>query len=87
VKAYPHRTALARRVRDGDAFVLLGRLEARGLVTRRKDLYALTRRGRDELELTGAVAHLVVSSRVKALHRRSRRSGEGSVAQTGREAR
>jgi DNA-binding PadR family transcriptional regulator len=64
VKRYPHRTALARRLRDGYAFVLLGRLEARGLVTRRDDVYRLTRRGRNELELTRAVAHLVVFSRI-----------------------
>jgi DNA-binding PadR family transcriptional regulator len=64
VKRYPHRAALARRVRDGRAFVVLGRLEARGLVTRRNDVYRLTRRGRNELELTRAVAHLVVFSRI-----------------------
>jgi DNA-binding PadR family transcriptional regulator len=64
VKTYPHRAALARRVRDGHAFVLLRRLEARGLVTRRSDVYRLTRRGRNELELTRAVAQLVVFSRV-----------------------
>lgn len=63
VKRYPHRTALARRVRGGYVFFLLGRLEARGLVTRRNDVYRLTRDGRNELELTCAVAHLVVSSR------------------------
>jgi DNA-binding PadR family transcriptional regulator len=64
VKRCPHRAALARRVRDGKAFEVLGRLEARGLVVRRSDVYRLTRRGRKELELTRAVAHLVVFSRI-----------------------
>jgi hypothetical protein len=64
VKRYPHRSALARRLRDGYAFVLLGRREARGLVTRRNDVYRLTRRGRTELELTRALAQVVVLSRI-----------------------
>ena len=59
VKRYPNRTALARRMRDGSAFVLLRRLESRGFVTRRNDLYRLTRRGRNELELTLALARLL----------------------------
>ena len=63
VSRYPHRTALARRARDGSAFVLLRRLEARGLVMRRNDAYRLTRRGRHELELTRALVRLVAVSR------------------------
>ena len=61
---YPHRTALARRVHDGSLFTVLERLEARGLVTRRRDVYRLTRRGRHELQLTRALAHLVLVSRI-----------------------
>jgi len=49
VEQYPHPTALARRVRDGSLFVGLRRLEAHGYLSRRRGLYHLTRRGRDEL--------------------------------------
>jgi DNA-binding PadR family transcriptional regulator len=49
VEQYPHPTALARRVRDGSLFVGLRRLEAHGYLSRRRGLYRLTRRGRDEL--------------------------------------
>jgi len=59
VSRYPHVTALARLARDGSAFTVLRRLEANGLVTRRKGLYRLTRRGRSELELTVALARLI----------------------------
>jgi DNA-binding PadR family transcriptional regulator len=60
VARYPHVRALARRVPDGSAFVLLRRLEARGLVSRRQGLYRLTWRGRRELEAARAVAGLMV---------------------------
>jgi DNA-binding PadR family transcriptional regulator len=59
VERYPNPTALARRVRDGSLFVGLHRLEARGFHTRRRGLYRLTRRGRDELALRHALARLV----------------------------
>jgi hypothetical protein len=51
VARYPHRAALARRAGE-PLFPALRRLEADGLVTRRRDgLYRLTRRARSELEL------------------------------------
>ena len=59
VSRYPNVTALARRARDGSVFTVLRRLEANGLVTRRKGLYRLTRRGRNELELTAALARVI----------------------------
>jgi DNA-binding PadR family transcriptional regulator len=59
VLRYPHPTALARQVRDGRVFVALRRLEARGLVTRRRGQYRLTRRGREELSMTRALARLL----------------------------
>jgi hypothetical protein len=62
VARYPHRSALARHARDGSIFAALGRMEARGLVTRRKELYRLTRRGSHELSLTYALARLVAGS-------------------------
>jgi len=62
VARYPHRTALARRLRDGAAFAGLSRLEARGLVTHRQQLYRLTGRGHEELAMTQALARLVVRS-------------------------
>jgi DNA-binding PadR family transcriptional regulator len=58
VERYPQPTALARRARDGSLFVGLRRLEARGFLTRRRGLYRLTRRGRDELALLRALARL-----------------------------
>ncbi|HWJ30957.1 MAG TPA: hypothetical protein VNR59_01340 [Gaiellaceae bacterium] len=58
VERYPHPTALARRARDRSLFVGLRRLEARGLLTRRRGQYRLTRRGRNELALLRAVARL-----------------------------
>jgi DNA-binding PadR family transcriptional regulator len=58
VATYPHPTALARRVRDGSTFVGLRRLEARGYIRRRRGLYRLTVRGRDELALTMALLRL-----------------------------
>jgi DNA-binding PadR family transcriptional regulator len=60
VARYPHTRALARRVSDGSVFLLLRRLEARGLVSRRQGLYRLTRRGRHELDAARAVAGLMV---------------------------
>jgi DNA-binding PadR family transcriptional regulator len=62
VAAYPHRTALARHARDGRALGAVGRLEARGLVRRQRDLYRLTDRGVRELRLTYAVVRLVLQS-------------------------
>jgi DNA-binding PadR family transcriptional regulator len=58
VARYPHTSALARHVRDGAVFVALRRLEARGLVWRRRDVYRLTKRGRGELEMTRLLARL-----------------------------
>ncbi|HET7854838.1 MAG TPA: hypothetical protein VFL41_00115 [Gaiellaceae bacterium] len=63
VQRYPHPTALARRLPDRRAFAALRRLECRGLVTRRRGQYRLTRRGRTELELTRAVTRLLVRTR------------------------
>jgi DNA-binding PadR family transcriptional regulator len=62
VARYPHRAALARHVRDGSVFAALRRLEARGLVMRRRELYRLTRRGGEELALTSALMRLVERS-------------------------
>ena len=59
VSTYPHPTALARHVRDGHIFAALHRLEARGLLTRRRGEYRLTRRGRDELAVTHALVRLL----------------------------
>jgi DNA-binding PadR family transcriptional regulator len=58
VEAHPHRSALARRTRDGSLFPALRRLEDRGLVFRRRDLYRLTRSGAHELETTRALVRL-----------------------------
>jgi len=58
VLRYPHRTALARHARDGAVFAALRRLELSGLVRRQRAEYRLTRRGRDELALTRALARL-----------------------------
>jgi DNA-binding PadR family transcriptional regulator len=59
VARYPHPAALARHARDGAVFSLLRRLEASGYVTRRRGLYRLTRRGRDELWAARAIARLL----------------------------
>jgi len=59
VMRHPHPTALARRVRDGSVLARLRVLEARGLVRRHHGVFVLTRRGRDELALTVALARLV----------------------------
>ncbi|HWJ33209.1 MAG TPA: hypothetical protein VNR59_12810 [Gaiellaceae bacterium] len=58
VSRYPHRVALARRAQNGSLFAVLSRLEARGFLRRRQDRYRLTRRGREELALTFALAQL-----------------------------
>ena len=63
VQRYPHPTALARHVRDGSVFGALRRMEARGLVMRRRGEYLLTKRGRDELAMTRTLARLVVRAR------------------------
>jgi DNA-binding PadR family transcriptional regulator len=58
VERYPHPTALARRAGDGSLFTGLRRLEACGLLTRRRGQYRLTCRGRDELARVRAIARL-----------------------------
>jgi DNA-binding PadR family transcriptional regulator len=63
VARYPHRAALARRVRDGSMFDVLRRLEARGWVRRQRDQYRLTRAGRDELAMAAALLRLVRGAR------------------------
>lgn len=63
VQRYPHPTALARHVRDGSVFGALRRMEARGLVRRKRGEYRLTKRGRDELAMTRALARLVARAR------------------------
>jgi DNA-binding PadR family transcriptional regulator len=50
VGCYPHPVALARRLAPGELMPLLCRLERSGLVTRRRGLYRITARGRNELE-------------------------------------
>jgi DNA-binding PadR family transcriptional regulator len=60
VLRYPHPTALVRRARDGRVFPALRRLEARGLVTRRRGQYRLTLRGRHEVAMTHAVGRLLL---------------------------
>ena len=59
VSRYPHPTALARNVQDAALFPALRALECRGFVRRHRGLYRLTRRGRDELAMAGAIARLV----------------------------
>jgi predicted transcriptional regulator len=59
---YPHRTALARRVRDGSVFAALRRLEALGLVWRQRDQYRLTKDGKAELEVNNALTRLLAAS-------------------------
>ena len=59
VVRYPDPTALARHVRDGWALGAIRGLEAGGLVRRRRGQYRLTRRGRDELATSQAVARLL----------------------------
>jgi len=59
IAKYPHPTALARRSRDRRLFPALRSLEYRGLVSRYRGLYRLTREGRSEMEMSLAVARLV----------------------------
>jgi hypothetical protein len=61
VMRYPHPSALARHAPDGSLFAGLRHLEARGLVTSRRGLYRLTRRGSHELALTIALSRLVAA--------------------------
>lgn len=63
VTRHPHPVALARRLGAASAFGALHRLEERGLVARRRDLYRLTRRGRHELWMARAIAQLVARAR------------------------
>jgi DNA-binding PadR family transcriptional regulator len=60
VRRYPHPRALARH---GSVFAGLRRLEARGLLIRRRGEYRLTRRGRDELAVTQMVTRLLAQAR------------------------
>ncbi len=56
VAAHPHPRALARRAGEAPLFTGLRRLERAGLVSRRRGLYRITRRGRDELALERALS-------------------------------
>jgi predicted transcriptional regulator len=59
VLRYPNPRALARRAPGGRLFPALRRLEARGLVTRRRGEYRLTKRGREELTMAHALLRLL----------------------------
>jgi hypothetical protein len=61
VDRYPQPVALARRV-GAPLFPALRRLEDEGLVTTRRGLYRLTRRGHSELVLQRALACAVARS-------------------------
>jgi hypothetical protein len=52
---YPHPKAVLRRVGGATLSLGLPRLEHAGLVTRRRGLYVVTRRGRRALELDEAL--------------------------------
>jgi hypothetical protein len=52
---YPHPKAVLRRVGGATLSLGLPRLERAGLVTRRRGLFVVTRRGRNVLELDQAV--------------------------------
>jgi hypothetical protein len=56
---YPHPSALARNAAGTPLFPLLQRLERRGLVTRRRGLYRLTVRGRNELAFDFALGRCI----------------------------
>jgi DNA-binding MarR family transcriptional regulator len=56
---YPHPTALARHVHDGAVLSAVRSLERRGFVRRHRGVYRLTRRGRNELAMTRALARLI----------------------------
>ena len=58
VRRHPDPAALARRVQADALFQGLRRLRARGLVTRRRGLYRLTKRGLHEYELQRALTRL-----------------------------
>jgi DNA-binding PadR family transcriptional regulator len=62
VMRYPQPAALTRKVCAGSLFEALTQLEDRGLVTRRRGLYRLTRRGRRELSMTRAMVQLLARS-------------------------
>jgi DNA-binding PadR family transcriptional regulator len=64
---HPHPAALARHARDGRVFSVLRRLEACGLLTRRRGEYRLTKRGRNELDMTRALTRLVARTQTAAL--------------------
>ena len=51
---------------DGAVFAGLRSLESRGFVTRSRDHYRLTRRGRDELAMACAIARLVARTECAA---------------------
>jgi len=55
---YPHPKALARKAQNGAVIAGVRSLERRGFVTRYRDHYRLTRRGRDELAMACAIARL-----------------------------
>ena len=59
VAQYPHPVALARRAPDTSLFPTLRSLEAGGFLWRQRGEYRLTRRGRAELAMTGALIRLV----------------------------
>jgi hypothetical protein len=63
VRRYPHPRALARHAPDASTFPGLRRLEARGLLTRRRGEYRLTVRGRQELALAHVLTRLLARSR------------------------
>ena len=62
VVRYPDPVALARHAHDSRLFTVLRRLECSGLVRRRRGLYRLTDRGRDELAATRRVGALVAQA-------------------------
>jgi DNA-binding PadR family transcriptional regulator len=64
VAQHPHPVALARQLRGGSLFTSLRRLEELGFVVRRRGLYRLTRRGREELSMTRALARLVARAQL-----------------------
>jgi hypothetical protein len=55
VAAHPHPRALARRAAGAPYFPALRRLERAGLVARRRGLYRITVRGRNELAFERAI--------------------------------
>jgi hypothetical protein len=70
VLRHPHPADLGRRTRDERAFEALRRLEACGLVFRRRGLYRLTTRGRNELSMVRAVERMLKTEAERALARR-----------------